>query len=333
MLILGIESSCDDTAAAVVEDGVRILSNVISSQNAFHQKYGGIVPEIASRKHVELILYVIEEALNKAGITLADPEAIAVTYKPGLVGSLLVGISAAKAIAYCYHKPLIGVNHIEAHAYANFMEHPDLEVPHLNLTVSGGHTLLFYVKSPTEQELLGGTLDDAVGEAYDKIAKFLNLGFPGGPIIDRLAKKGDPKAINFPRPLLNSGDYNFSFSGLKTAVTYYVKEAREQGKEIREEDLLASFQQAAIEVLVVKLLKAGEEKQVFTLTLSGGVAANSLLRKTLSEKGAEQGLKVVYPRLELCTDNAAIIAGLGYHLFKKGERSGLELSAIANLEF
>jgi N6-L-threonylcarbamoyladenine synthase len=333
MLILGIESSCDDTAAAVVEDGVKILSNVISSQNEFHQKYGGIVPEIASRKHVELILYVIDEALKKAGVTLEDPEAIAVTYKPGLVGSLLVGLSAAKAIAYARRKPLIGVNHIEAHAYANFMEHPDLEVPHLDLTVSGGHTLLVYIKSPTEHEILGGTVDDAVGEAYDKIAKFLNLGFPGGPIIDRLAKGGDPKAIDFPRPLLNSGDYNFSFSGLKTAVTYFVREAKAQGKEVREEDLLASFQQAAVDVLVAKLLKASEEKQVSTVTLSGGVAANSLLRKTLSEKGRELGLKVVYPSLALCTDNAAIIAGLGYHLFKKGVQSGLDLSAKANLEF
>jgi N6-L-threonylcarbamoyladenine synthase len=333
MFILGIESSCDDTSVAVVEDGVKILSNVVSSQNEFHQKYGGIVPEIASRKHVELILYVLDEALKKAGITLKDPGAIAVTYKPGLVGSLLIGISAAKAIAYAHHKPLIGVNHIEAHAYANFMEHLDLETPHLNLTVSGGHTLLLYVKSPMEHEVLGGTLDDAVGEAYDKIAKFLNLGFPGGPVIDRLARAGNPKAIDFPRPLLNSGDYNFSFSGLKTAVTYYLKEAREKGINVREEDLLASFQQAAVDVLVTKLLKASQEKQVSTVTLSGGVAANSLLRKTLSEKGSELGLKVVYPSLSLCTDNAAIIAGLGYHLFKKGVRSGLELSAVANLEF
>jgi len=332
MFILGIESSCDDTAAAVVEDGVKILSNVISSQNEFHRKYGGVVPEIASRKHVELILYVIDEALNKAGITLKDPEAIAVTHKPGLVGSLLVGVSAAKALAYSQRKPLIAVNHIEAHAYANFMEHSDLEVPHLNLTVSGGHTLLLYIQSPTEHEVIGGTLDDAAGEAYDKIAKFLNLGFPGGPIIDRLAKSGDPKAIDFPRPLLNSGDYNFSFSGLKTAVTYYVKEAKSQGRDLREEDLLASFQQAVVDVLVTKLLKAAEERQVSTVTLSGGVAANSLLRKILSEKGTELGLKVVYPRLELCTDNAATIAGLAYHLFKKGLRSGLELSAEANLE-
>ncbi len=333
MNILGIETSCDDTAAAVVEDGKIILSNVISSQNEFHAKYGGIVPEIASRKHVELILYVIQDALDTAGVRFQEIEAIAVTNRPGLVGSLLVGLSAAKSIAYCYEKPLIGVDHILGHVYANFFEHPDLGLPHVSLTVSGGHTLIMYVTSPTHYEILGHTVDDAVGEAYDKIAKFLGLGFPGGPVIDRMAKTGNPDVIPFPSPLIHSKDLDFSFSGLKTAVIRYVTEQQSTGQEINYADVVASFQQAAIKVLVKKVLQAAEEKQVSAITLSGGVAANSALRETLIREAQQGGFKIYYPPLILCTDNAAMIAGVAYHLFQEGVRHGLDLGAYASISF
>jgi N6-L-threonylcarbamoyladenine synthase len=333
MNILGIETSCDDTSAAVVANGRTVLSNVVSSQNEFHAKYGGIVPEIASRKHVELILYVIQEALEAAGVNYDDINAIAVTNRPGLVGSLLVGVSAAKTIAYCHQKPLIGVNHMLGHVYANVLEYPELEFPHLTLTVSGGHTLIMHITSPTEYVILGHTVDDAVGEAYDKIAKFLGLGFPGGPVIDRLAKEGNPDAIAFPSPLLHSGDLNFSFSGLKTAVIRYVNEQREAGHEVKDADVAACFQQAAIKVLVKKVLLAAQEKAVSTITLSGGVAANSALRETLIREGEAAGFQVRYPRPVMCTDNGAMIAGVGYHLFQQGVRDGLDLNVSANIPF
>jgi N6-L-threonylcarbamoyladenine synthase len=333
MNILGIETSCDDTSAAVVADGRTILSNVVSSQNEFHAKYGGIVPEIASRKHVELILYVIQEAVESAGVTYNTIDAIAVTNRPGLVGSLLVGVSAAKTIAYCHQKPLIGVNHMLGHVYANVLEHPDLEFPHLTLTVSGGHTLIMYITSPTDYDILGHTVDDAVGEAYDKIAKFLGLGFPGGPVIDKMAKKGNPEAITFPSPLLHSGDLNFSFSGLKTAVIRYVTEQQEAGNDLNYADVVASFQQAAIKVLVKKILIAAQEKAVSTVTLSGGVAANSGLRETLIQQGETNGYRICYPRPIMCTDNGAMIAGVGYHLYQQGVRDGLDLNVSANIPF
>jgi N6-L-threonylcarbamoyladenine synthase len=333
MNILGIETSCDDTAAAVVVDGKTVLSNVISSQDKFHAKYGGIVPEIASRKHVELILYVIQDALDSAGVTFQEIDAIAVTNRPGLVGSLLVGVSAAKGIAYCYEKPLIGVDHMLGHVYANFFEHPDLELPHISLTVSGGHTLIMYVTSPTHYKILGHSVDDAIGEAYDKIAKFLGLGFPGGPVIDKMAKKGNPDAISFPSPLIHSKDLNFSFSGLKTAVIRYVTEQQSAGQEINYADVVASFQQAAIKVLVKKVLQAAEEKQVTTITLSGGVAANSALREMLIEQAQQRGFSVYYPPLVMCTDNGAMIAGVGYHLFQEGVRHGLDLGVYASIPF
>jgi len=333
MNILGIETSCDDTAAAVVADGRIILSNVISSQNEFHAKYGGVVPEIASRKHVELILYVIQDALDSADVTFQDIDALAVTNRPGLVGSLLVGLSAAKSIAYCYQKPLIGVNHILGHIYANFFDHPDLALPHISLTVSGGHTLIMYVTSPTHYQILGHTVDDAVGEAYDKIAKFLGLGFPGGPIIDRIAKQGHPDAISFPSPLLHSNDLNFSFSGLKTAVIRYVTDQQNAGQEVNPADVVAGFQQAAIKVLVKKVLRAAAEKHVVAVTLSGGVAANSTLRETLITEAQQHGLSVYYPRPVLCTDNGAMIAGVAYHLFQEGVRDGLDLGAYASIPF
>ena len=329
--ILGIETSCDDTAAAVVADGQQILSNVISSQNEFHGKYGGIVPEIASRRHVELILYVIQEALDKAETSMEQLDAIAVTNRPGLVGSLLVGLCAAKTLAYCHQKPFIGVNHLLGHVYANFLNHPDLATPHISLTVSGGHTLIMRVASPTQYEILGSTVDDAVGEAYDKVAKFLGLGFPGGPVIDRMAKTGNPDAIEFPSPLLHSGDANFSFSGLKTAVTRYVNDERAAGREINYPDVVASFQKAAIRVLIKKVLDVAQKEHISTLTLSGGVAANSALRETLIHEAQQRGLAVSYPPLIMCTDNGAMIAGAAYHLYQQGARSDWHLGAHASL--
>jgi len=329
VLILGIDTSCDDTCAAVVRDGEEILSNIISSQIDIHSKYGGIVPEIASRKHIELINYIIDQALEEAQVTLADIDGVAVTNEPGLIGALLVGLAAAKSIAYCCDLPLIGINHIKAHIYANFLGNPDLETPHVSLVVSGGHTLLASVESPLNCQILGSTLDDAAGEAFDKIAKFRGLGFPGGPIIDELARDGDPSAIAFPRPILDRED--FSFSGLKTAVINYVRKADKRGEEIEQVDLLASFQQAIIEVLTVKAIRVAQEKKVRTITLGGGVAANSALRRNLSEEGSSVGIKVIYPPLKLCTDNAAMIAGLGYHKLRMGIVSGLDLEARANV--
>ncbi len=331
MNILGIETSCDDTAAAVVVDGHTILSNIISSQHAFHAKYGGIVPEIASRKHVELILYVIQEAMSSAGLSYDALDAIAVTHRPGLVGSLLVGLAAAKSLAYCHHKPLIGVNHLLGHVYANFFARPDVELPHISLTVSGGHTLVLHVTAPTHYEILGHTVDDAIGEAYDKVAKFLGLGYPGGPVIDQLAKTGNPAAIHFPSPLMHSNDLNFSFSGLKTAVIRYVTDQQQAGQAINHADVVASFQQAALKVVVKKALDAAHEKQVATITLSGGVAANSALRETLMREAQPRHVTVLYPPPVLCTDNGAMIAGVGYHLYRAGVRSGWDLGAYATL--
>ncbi|PID56126.1 tRNA (adenosine(37)-N6)-threonylcarbamoyltransferase complex transferase subunit TsaD [candidate division KSB3 bacterium] len=333
MKILGIETSCDDTAAAVVEDGQRILSNIISSQNEFHAKYGGIVPEIASRKHVELILYVIQDAMETAGVDYEQIDAIAVTNRPGLVGSLLIGLSAAKGLAYCHKKALIGVDHLLGHIYANYFEHPDLELPHISLTVSGGHTLIMYVRSRTTYEILGHTVDDAIGEAYDKVAKFLGLGFPGGPLIDTLARTGDPNAIDFPSPLIHADNLNFSFSGLKTAVIRYVNEQRDAGVDLNDADVVASFQKAAVKVLVKKVLNAAEEKSVSTLTLSGGVAANSALRDALIEEARQRDLRVCFPPLLMCTDNGAMIAGVGYHLYQDGVRSSFDLGALPSIPF
>ncbi|HIE28508.1 TPA: tRNA (adenosine(37)-N6)-threonylcarbamoyltransferase complex transferase subunit TsaD [Candidatus Poribacteria bacterium] len=329
MLILGIDTSCDDTAAAVVADGVQILSNIISSQTDFHRKYGGIVPEIASRKHIELILHVIDEALSTADVTCNDLGAIAVTNRPGLVGSLLVGVAAAKSIAYCYNLSLLGIHHIEGHIYANFLEHDDIPFPHVCLTVSGGHTLLVYVKEDWQYELLGGTQDDAAGEAYDKVSQYLNLGFPGGPIIDKLAQSSQ-NIVDFPRPMLNSGDYNFSFSGLKTAVRYFVAQNWETGSLPKVEDIVAGFQEAVVDVLVQKTMLAAESKHVSAVTLTGGVAANSELRQAMSETGEQRNIKVYFPSRVLCTDNAAMIAGIAYHKYQAGERAGLDLNAMAS---
>ncbi len=330
-LIMGIETSCDETAAAIVEDGKKIISNIVASQISIHQKYGGVVPEIASRKHIEYIIPVIEKALSTPGKKLGDLSGIAVTYGPGLVGSLLVGLSVAKAIAYTQNIPLIGVNHLEAHIYANFLEHKKIEPPFICLIVSGGHTSLVYIKDFREYKFLGQTKDDAAGEAFDKIAKILNLGYPGGPIIEKLAKKGNPLAINFPRPLLNNESYDFSFSGLKTAVIYYIKKTKEENKIVQVKDILASFQQAVIDVLVEKTIRAALEFDTKKIVLAGGVAANDLLRRSIKKRANSLKLKVFYPSFSLCTDNAAMVASVGYYKLRENKKSSLNLDAISRL--
>ena len=325
-MILGIETSCDETSAAVVIDGRHIESNIIASQIDLHSKFGGVVPEIASRRHVELINSVIQEALDEAGVGFADLEGIAVTQGPGLVGSLLVGISAAKSMAYALDIPLIGTNHIEAHLYAALLEHEELEPPFLGLVASGGHTELIQVEGHGRYRLLGGTRDDAAGEAFDKVAKALNLGYPGGPIIDRLAKDGNEKSIRFPQTKIKDGSLDFSFSGLKTAVIRYI----EKEKETKSEDVVASFQERVVDTLI-KNLKAGiGQTGAKRIVLGGGVAANSRLRHKMKEYAREEDLEFYYPSTLLCTDNAAMIAALGYFKLGRGERSDLGLDARPN---
>lgn len=330
MNILGIDTSCDETAAAVVVDGREILSNIISSQIDLHRKYGGIVPELASRKHVESINYIVDQAMLESGIGFDDLGAIAVTNRPGLIGALLVGVAAAKSLAYAHDLPLLGINHIEGHIYANFMVHEELPFPHVCLTVSGGHTLLVDVQAGWRYEVLGGALDDAAGEAYDKVAQYLGLGFPGGKVIDDLAKQGNPEAIEFPRPMLDSGDYRFSFSGIKTAVRYFVDNAKSSGTMPPIEDIAASFQAAVVDVLVQKTIRAAQEKNAKAITLTGGVAANSQLRASMSEAAHSLGAKVYYPPINLCTDNGAMIAGIAYHQYQTGQRDALDLNASAS---
>jgi len=330
-LILGIETSCDETAAAIVKDGKKIISNIVASQISIHQKYGGVVPEIASRKHMEDIIPVIDKALDESGKNITDLSAIAVTYGPGLIGSLLVGLSVAKAIAYAQNIPLIGVNHLEAHIYANFLEHNEIKPPFVCLIVSGGHTSLVYIRHFGEYELLGQTKDDAAGEVFDKIAKVLGLGYPGGPITERLAKEGDPSSIRFPRPILNDKSYDFSFSGLKTAVIYHIKKLKKGDKIIPVRDILASFQQAVTDVLVKKTIKAALKFKTKQIILAGGVAANSSLRKEITEKANLLNIKVFYPSISLCTDNAAMVASAGYYKFKEGKKSSLNLDAVSRL--
>ena len=330
MLVLGIETSCDETAAAVVADGKVILSNVVSSQMDLHAKFGGIVPEVAARKHVETIGYVIDQAINSSGRTLSDIQAIAVTSKRGLVGSLLVGVAAAKSLSYALDVPLIGVHHVEGHILANVLAHPDLPIPHVCLTVSGGHTMLVYVKDLCDYELLGDTLDDAAGEAFDKIAKFLGMGFPGGPLVDRLAVEGNRAAFDFPRPVLRERGLDFSFSGLKTAVVNMFKGKVEHSEELPLPDIAASFQEAVVEVLVTKSLQAASEKGVSTISAGGGVSANGRLREAFFEACPREGLQVFFPPLSLCGDNAAMIAAAGHARLSRGESSGLDLDAIPN---
>jgi N6-L-threonylcarbamoyladenine synthase len=327
MLILGIETSCDETAAALV-DGGNVLSNVIASQIDLHARFGGIVPEVASRKHVEAIGYIVQEAFDSAGKGQSEVDAVAVTSKYGLIGSLVVGVAAAKAMAYALKVPLIGIHHIEGHIFANILSHPGLPLPHVCLTVSGGHTMLIHVKDPGQYEVLGGTLDDAAGEAFDKIAKFLGLGFPGGPAIEKLAGKGDRAAINLPRPLGRSRTADFSFSGLKTAVVNMFKDRDSQTLPLP--DIAAGFQEAVVDVLVSKTLQAALRKGVPAISVTGGVSINARLREAFSEASSRQGLRVFFPRPDLCTDNAAMVAAAGAVRLRHGEISGLDLNAIPN---
>lgn len=331
-IILAIETSCDETAAAIISDGRDLLANVVASQIDIHKEYGGVVPEIASRHHLEQVNSVIDIALKKAQITLNELDAIAVTYGPGLVGALLVGVSTAKALSYSLDIPLIGVNHIEGHIYANWLVHDNIQFPLICLVVSGGHTALIEVKNHGEYELLGQTQDDAVGEAYDKIARAMGLGYPGGPIVDSLAQKGNNQAVVLPRAWLAKDSYDFSFSGLKTAVLNYLNRASLKGEKIVIEDLAASFQASVVEVLVEKTMKAAKKSNIKTVMMAGGVAANSLLRQSLSERCEEENIMLYYPPLEFCTDNAAMIASAGYYRYINGERASLYLNAVPNLK-
>ncbi len=331
ILTLGIESSCDETSAAVLRGGRDLLSNVISTQIPVHQKFGGVVPEIASRKHIVNIMPVIDEALRKADVALEDIDQIAVTYGPGLVGALLVGVSAAKSLAFALNKPLIGVNHLEGHIFANFLSTPELEPPFMALVVSGGHTSLVDVNGYNSFRLMGQTRDDAAGEAFDKVARVMGLPYPGGPQIDRLAKDGDPKAIDFPRALQEKGNYEFSFSGLKSAVLNYLNSMKLKNIEVNKNDVAASFQDAVIEVLIAKALEALREAKKDVLVLAGGVAANSSLEGRLREAADRHGIRFYFPSKVLCTDNAAMIACRGYYQSQAGIFSDLHLNAVPGL--
>lgn len=331
-LILAIESSCDETAAAVVKNGRTILSNVISSQIALHTLYGGVVPEIASRKHIEKINQVIEEALAEAQVTLDDIDAVGVTYGPGLVGALLVGVAEAKAIAYGRKLPLVGVHHIEGHVSANYIEHPDLEPPFLCLIVSGGHTHLVIVKDYGEFEILGRTHDDAAGEAFDKVARAIGLGYPGGPKIDKLSKEGNPDAIVFPRAKIGDNPYDFSFSGVKSAVLNYLNQAQMKGEEVNRADLAASFQKAVVDVLVEHTMQAAQDYQMKKVAIAGGVASNGTLREAMEKACEKNGFQFYRPSPIYCTDNGAMIGVAAYYEYKKGVRHGWDLNAVPNLK-
>jgi N6-L-threonylcarbamoyladenine synthase len=338
-LTLGIETSCDETAAAVLEDGRRIRSSVIASQEALHAPFGGIVPELASRRHVEAVWPVVQEALTRAGTTLGDLDGIAVTAGPGLVGSLLVGLSFGKALAFAIDLSLVGVNHLEGHLYAALLEHEDLIFPFTGLIASGGHTHLYLADAPGKYRLLGRTRDDAAGEAFDKVAKFLGLGYPGGPLIEDRARKGDPDTIRFPRPLPQGGAYDFSFSGLKTAVVNYVKGLgyRVEGRgeppldPVLLSDICAGFQEAVVDALVRVTLAAAKASASSRIVVAGGVACNGRLRSKLTQRAADERIEVYYPTPSLCTDNAAMIAAAGYPRLRRGERAPLSLNADADL--
>ncbi len=333
MIVLGLESSCDETAAAVVKDGREILSNVVQSQIDLHRLYGGVVPELACRAHIEAVSPVVERALADAKLRLADVDGIAVTCTPGLVGALLVGVSMAKALALGAGKPLAGVDHIHGHIYAVNLAFPELRHPFVSLVVSGGHTSLYHSRGPTDHDLLGSTQDDAAGEAFDKVAKLLGLGFPGGPVIDRLAKGRDPGKVKFSRALLEPDSLDFSFSGLKTAVLYKVR--GQDGKTPRplsdeeKADLCAGFQESVVDVLVEKALRACARTGSKRLAVGGGVACNGRLRQVAAERGAKFGVETYFPPPKYCTDNAAMIAGLGHHLLAEGKASGLDLDVVA----
>lgn len=332
VLILAVESSCDETAAAVVKNGREVLSNVISSQIDLHTLYGGVVPEIASRKHIEKINQVIEQALTEAHVTFEEITAIAVTYGPGLVGALLVGVSAAKALAFALKKPLVGVHHIEGHISANYIEHKELEPPFICLVVSGGHSHLVKVKDYGEYEILGRTRDDAAGEAFDKVARAIGLGYPGGPKVDKVSNEGNPDAIHFPRAKVGESEYDFSFSGLKSAVLNYLNSCEMKGEPICQADVAASFQKAVVDVLVDHSMDAVEKYGFTKFAIAGGVASNTHLRKAMEEACAEKGIDFYHPSPIFCTDNAAMIGVAGYYEYLKGTRHGYDLNAVPNLK-
>lgn len=328
--ILGIETSCDETAAAIVKSGQEILSNVVQSQISLHQKFGGVVPEVASRKHIETISAVTQEAFAQAALDYRDIDAVAVTNRPGLIGALLVGLSFAKSLAYALNRPIIAVNHLHGHIYANFLENPDIVFPCVCLVVSGGHTSLLYMPSHHEYRVIGETRDDAAGEAFDKVARFLGLAYPGGPSVEKAAREGKPGVHRLPRIFLDRDDFEFSFSGLKTAVMNLWRKLEKSG-EANVNDMAAEFQQALIEVLVEKTINAAQKYEVKTILMAGGVAANSILRNTLVEKATDKGLKVFYPSLRLCTDNAAMIAGRAYVQYMNQDFATLDLNAYPGL--
>lgn len=330
--ILAIESSCDETAAAIVVDGRQVKSNIIYSQIELHKLYGGVVPEIASRKHVEKINQVIQAAIDEAEVTWDDIDAVVVTYGPGLVGALLVGVSAAKALAYAKKKPLVGVHHIEGHIAANYIENADLKPPFMCMVASGGHSHLVYVKDYNQFEIVGRTRDDAAGEAFDKVARAIGLGYPGGPKIDKLAKEGNPTAIDFPRAFMEDAPYDFSFSGLKSAVLNYLNGCEMKHIEVNRADVAASFQQAVIDVLTDNSVRAAQAYGCDSLALAGGVASNTSLRENLQKACDKAGIKFYHPSPIFCTDNAAMIGVAGYHEFINGTRHGLDLNAVPNLK-
>ena len=336
MKILGIETSCDETSAAVVQDGRRVLSNIVATQTEIHRKYGGVVPEIASRAHLEALVPVVSEACEQAGLGPADVDAVAVVHRPGLIGSLLLGLTAAKTLAWLHGRPLVGINHVESHIYAGCLERDALPFPCISLIVSGGHTSLYFSESPLKHDLLGATTDDAAGEAFDKVAAILGLPYPGGPSIDHAAERGSAKAVKFSRPWLAADSLDFSFSGLKTAVLYHVrgqgadvKKRESQLSEQETADTAASFQECAVDVLVGKTLRAAEQKGADRIIVGGGVAANRRLRARFQEEAEKTGLEIILPQMRYCTDNAAMVAGLAYHYASAGRFADLNLEARA----
>jgi N6-L-threonylcarbamoyladenine synthase len=331
-IILAIESSCDETAAAVVVDGREVLSNVIASQIDTHKKFGGVVPEVASRMHIEVVDSVVKAALAEAEVSLDDIDAIGVTYGPGLVGALLVGLQYAKGLSLGSNKPLIGVNHIQGHISANFIEHKDLKPPFVSLVVSGGHTFIVYVKGYRDFEVIGETRDDAAGEAYDKVARALGLGYPGGPKIDKLAKEGNENAIAFPRAKFQDDTLDFSFSGVKSAVLNYLNKAKMKDVEINKADIAASFQKAIVDVLKTNVFLTCERRGIKRIAVAGGVASNSCLRETLQNEGAKKGIEILFPSPILCTDNAAMIGSAAYFNYQEGIISDLDINAKPNLK-